>query len=232
MVATERLRGNDPVIETASWDVDGTLYRMRPMLRRLGAAWLAETVRGRGIRAWREMATLRRRRRAAHRIRASGGTPDDASELIPSAEVLALERRWYASAIGAAGPRPGVVAVLDHLAAAGVRQVVLSDHASEAKLEALGLAGRFERVWAGDALGLLKPAPALFERVIGELGGAAERHLHLGDRLDSDAPAAASVGFHVAILRSGRVRGVIPPRTRVFPDAGALLAALRDGWPG
>ena len=192
-------------VEVVSWDVDGTLYELPAMVRALRRAALGQALR-RPLRVAREQRWLARLRRAMEVVRRGGG---DLARLGPlpraRAELATLEERWYGAAIAAAGPRPGVVDALEALRARGVRQVVVTDHPAAYKLEALGLGGWFERVYVGEELGHLKPSPRLMQAALAELGVEPQALLHIGDRADSDGPAARGAGCRVHVLAPGRV---------------------------
>jgi HAD superfamily hydrolase (TIGR01509 family) len=206
-----------PLVVT--WDVDGTLYPAGAMRRALAWDALAQP-----LAAWRELRPLLRFRRAMERRRRDGGriTAGEAD-----ARDRAAEARWYGRAIARAGLRRGVADVVRALAAGGVRQVALSDWRAGYKLAALGLAGAFERVYAGEDLGWLKPAPELWRAVAADLGVPVERVLHVGDRRDTDGAAAlAGCRAHVlgAPARVLTLCGLSAP-------AGALAGASSPGPP-
>jgi FMN phosphatase YigB (HAD superfamily) len=190
-------------IEIVSWDVDGTLYELPRMVRSLWWLGLGGLVR-RPIRTVRELRRLGRFRRAMNRVRAAGGAlgnrlPADRDELV------AIEERWYGRAIARVGLRPGVAELLDRFAGEGVRQVVISDYRADYKLAALALTDRFDRVYAGEQLGYLKPAPELFLRVAADLEVAPGSILHIGDRRDRDGVAAKAAGCRVLIAGEDRL---------------------------
>lgn len=192
-------------IELVSWDVDGTLYDLRRMMRAM--VWLG--VRGLlgagAVRNVRELRRLARFRSAMARVRARGGAL--AGELpADRAELLELERRWYGRAIARVGPRPDAVALLDRFTAAGVRQIVVSDYRADYKLALLGLTDRFDRLYAGEDLGHLKPSPGIFTPILADLAIPPSRILHIGDRPDRDAAAAHPHGLHVHILGRPQLR--------------------------
>ena len=176
-------------LEVVSWDVDGTLYSRPRMIRALVMRGLVHP-----IAALRAIGTLERFRREMQRARRRGGVLP-----APVARDRAVEARWYGPAIARAGVRPGVRELTAHFAARGLRQVVLSDYHADYKLEALGLGGAFERAYAGEALGFLKPAAELFAAVTRALAVPPERILHIGDRADTDG-AAVAAGWRVVIL--------------------------------
>ena len=58
-----------------------------------------------------------------------------------------------------------------------------------------------------DAVGIRKPRSEIFEAVLGELGVAPERTLHVGDSLHADVGGAAPLGIRTAWI-TRRVRDV------------------------
>jgi HAD superfamily hydrolase (TIGR01509 family) len=181
--------------EVVSWDVDGTLYELAAVKRRIALASLA-----RPLAAWRELRRLSRFRVAMEAVRRRGGVLGDGGLPADREELAALEDRWYLPAIARAGLRPGVAALVDELARRGVPQVVVSDYRAEGKLAALGLAGAFARQYAGERVGHLKPSPGLFRAVCQDLGIAPSRLLHIGDRADSDGAGAEAAGCRVVLV--------------------------------
>jgi HAD superfamily hydrolase (TIGR01509 family) len=191
-------------VQVISWDVDGTLYELPAMIRFLRRAAVRAALR-RPVRVAREQRRLARLRRAMEEVRRAGGDLARLGPLpAPRAELAALEERWYGPAIRRAGLRAGVPEALRDLLARGRRLVVVSDHPAAFKLEALGLTDRFERVFEGEALGVLKPSPRLFAAVVAELGIPPGALLHLGDR-EGDARAAEGAGCRALLLAPGRV---------------------------
>jgi HAD superfamily hydrolase (TIGR01549 family) len=191
------------VIEVVSWDVDGTLYElpaMRGQIRRLALRRLWNP-----FRLARELGDLARLRRAMEEVRRQGGDLSALKLSQPREPLEALEQRWYGEAIRRAGPRAGVPEALAALRGRGLRLIVTSDYGSEFKLKALGLADAFERLYAGEALGHLKPSPRLFEHVISDLGIEPGALLHIGDRPDTDGAGAEAVGCRSLILPPGPV---------------------------
>jgi FMN phosphatase YigB (HAD superfamily) len=205
-------------IRLVSWDVDGTLYAGGAARVALMGGLAAMVLRGRGGRAWRQVAAFRRMRARLDGQRdPTGGRPAPAwaRERPGDRELRAgFEEELLLPALAAVGPRRGVGAVLAGLEAAGVRQVAFSDYEAEAKVRALGLERRFAGFYAGEALGAPKPSPLGLQRIARDHGVAAAQMLHLGDRVDTDGAAAAAFGCRALILG------------RDFRDFRALAAAL------
>lgn len=162
-------------IAAVSFDVDGTLYSDRWLRTRVG--W--EAVRRGSLRDLRTLANRR----------------DPASD---ASARLAAEGRILIPVIRRLGPRAGVAELLDRLRPYTL--VAVSDFDPEARLEALGLRGVFERVYAAERHGALKPDPRVFHAVLADLGIPAAALLHVGNRADTDGGAARAAGCRALIL--------------------------------
>ncbi|MDE2710653.1 MAG: HAD family hydrolase [Acidobacteriota bacterium] len=162
-------------IAAVSFDVDGTLYSDRWLRTRVG--W--EAVRRGSLRDLRTLANRR----------------DPASD---ASARLAAEARILIPVIRRLGPRSGVAELLDRLRPYTL--VAVSDFDPEARLEALGLRGVFERVYAAERHGALKPDPRVFHAVLADLGIPAAALLHVGNRADTDGGAARAAGCRALIL--------------------------------
>ena len=162
-------------VTAVSFDVDGTLYSDRFLRTRV--AW--EAIRRGSL--W-ELHTLRNRRDPS----------TDASAR------LAAEARILIPVIRRLGPRPGVAELLDRLRPYIL--VAVSDFDPEARLEALGLRGAFERFYAAERYGALKPDPRVFQAALADLGIPAAALLHIGNRADTDGGAARAAGCGALIL--------------------------------
>jgi putative hydrolase of the HAD superfamily len=91
----------------------------------------------------------------------------------------------------------GALACLDALAARGLRLGVLSnfDQRLRRLLAALGLAERFDVITLPADAGAAKPARAIFEHCLGQIGLAAASVLYVGDRATLDVMAARQAGL-------------------------------------
>lgn len=155
--------------------MDGTLYSDRFLRARV---------------AWEAI-----RRGSLRDLRTLGNRRDPASDI---AARLAAEARILIPVLRRLGPRRGVADLLGHLR--GYSLIAVSDFDPEARLEALGLRGFFERVYAAERTGALKPDPRVFHAALADLGIPAAALLHVGNRADTDGPAARAAGCRTLIL--------------------------------
>jgi len=191
-------------LELVTWDLDGTLYD-REALKRSVRQRLTKAVRPGSWRSARDAGrALRKHRVHEARVRAAGGVVDAAAAAFWTGPLWsAFLAGFFLPALAHIGPWPGVRRRLDRVAAAGVRQVVVSDYPVHDKLRALGLQDCFQGGFAGTEVGVLKPHPGLFRTVLGGLDVPAAAVLHVGDRPDTDGAAAASAGTRFAHVLAG-----------------------------
>lgn len=178
-------------VAAVSFDVDGTLYSDRF----LGTRVALEAIRRGSLR---DLHRLRKRR-------------DPSSDV---AARLAAEARLLIPVIRRRGPAPGIVGLLEHLRPYTL--VAVSDFDPGARLEALGLRGTFERVYAAERTGALKPDPRVFHAALADLGIPASALLHVGNRADTDGAAARAAGCRALILGTdftsfGELRDLLAP---------------------
>ncbi|HWB21493.1 MAG TPA: HAD family hydrolase [Gaiellaceae bacterium] len=83
------------------------------------------------------------------------------------------------------------------------------------ELEEFGIETQFDAVVLSSEVGVRKPAPAIFERALEELGVDASAALHVGDRLVEDVQGAAGVGMLTAQALWFRID---PPMAEIEPD--------------
>ncbi len=186
-------------IQVVSWDVDGTLYSTRRAAWHAGMRALSSTVRRRQLDPLRELAELRELWRRVERVRFDAENPVRVNG--GSRRRRELESRWWAPAIAASGPRPGVEALLGHFQGRVRAQVILTDYEADDKLRGLGLQEYFSAVYVGERMGFFKPNPAGFERILEDFGLTPDCMLHIGDRVDTDGAGAAAAGCRSLILR-------------------------------
>ncbi|HWN11171.1 MAG TPA: HAD family hydrolase [Pyrinomonadaceae bacterium] len=188
-------------IKLVSWDVDGTLYSIRRMKWHVMRRFLVEMIRGRGLKARKELSALQSYRDRVNDARSSGGALNKFFVDQNSREdLLEIEKRWYGPAIQKTGPREGVANVMSFLGERGFLQVVISDYEAAYKLESLGLADRFAAIYVGERLGFVKPSPVGFQRAVADFQTSTTRLVHIGDRADRDDAGARAAGCQCLIL--------------------------------
>jgi len=212
--------------EHVAFDLDGTLVDSREDL----AAAVNHVLRSLGLPEM-DPSTL------------YGYTGDGARALVERA--LGAERQvlfqpgvdafmaYYAEhLLDATRPYPGIVELLDVLAARGVALSVLTNKPvamSRAILSGLGLAGRFVDVLGGDSLPVRKPDPTGLERLRALTGTARERMLLVGDSgIDLRTARNAGVAFCGVAwgLTPDTLAAVAPERVIAHPSE---LVAVVEG---
>lgn len=99
---------------------------------------------------------------------------------------------------------PDALGAIDRLRAAGHRVAVVANQPAsrEAELRAIGVEA--EVMAMSEALGVAKPDPAFFARLLGLLGGPPPASVaYVGDRIDNDVLPAAAAGMRAVWLRRG-----------------------------
>jgi 2-haloacid dehalogenase len=106
-------------------------------------------------------------------------------------------------------------AVLDRLGAAGLRRAILSNGAPDmlgAAVAAAGLGDRLEAVLSVEAVGIYKPAPAVYA-LVGQAFGTAPDEVLFVSANGWDAAGAAAFGFRTAwVNRAGAPLDRLPAR--------------------
>ena len=213
------LRVARPAVKAVIFDVDGTLYRQRPLRRamavRLVAGHLLHPIRG--LRTAHILAAYRQ---AQEDMRAEAAVGDltevqllaaSARTGVEIAEVARCVARWMDVAPLVLLPRcaePDLAESLDLLRSWGVRLAVLSDYPADAKLAALGIADHFDLVLcAQDAdIGRFKPHPRGLEVALRRLELDAAEVVFVGDRSEVDAVCAAASNIRCVIVGGSRAR--------------------------
>jgi putative hydrolase of the HAD superfamily len=203
-------------IRAVLFDLDGTLYRQRPMRVRM-ALELAAFMARRPIRGRVVAKVLAQYRRAQEVLRrdAENGHPRRqaavAADRSGVAEVIvdALVNEWMID-------RPlkhlqrcqmaGLGELLSFLQARQIVTGVLSDYPATKKLKALGIADRFSLVLcASDSeVGAFKPSPIGFLTAAARWQIEPTEILYVGDRADVDAPGACAAGMPCVIVGKSR----------------------------
>ncbi|MFC7617004.1 HAD family hydrolase [Actinokineospora soli] len=94
------------------------------------------------------------------------------------------------------------------------------------RLARVGLARFFDAVISAGALGVAKPAPAIFHAACAELDVPPTHTLHVGDRLDHDARAAVNAGLHGVWLDRAGTPTPVDPGIHVIDSLSDLPTLL------
>jgi putative hydrolase of the HAD superfamily len=196
------------------FDVDGTLYRQRPLRLRMARDLALHALTG-GLGTVTVLRRFRHLREALGEARAegfagrliaetaadSGRTPD---------EVRAIVGRWIDRhplpyLLGCR--YPGLVALFDGLRRHGKTIGVLSDYPAMAKLSALELAADHIVTADDPEIGVLKPHPKGLAALIERAAATPAATLMIGDRADRDGLVAQQVGARVLLRASRPIAG-------------------------
>lgn len=203
-----------PPIRGVLFDLDGTLYDLAALRRRLLFRLPRELLRHGLIGSWRRLRGLQRFRRLREAHRGSPPVPSLREHLVEkAAEALGYPRERVQGAVadffyesdfpelrGLSPPEDH--GVLDQLAQRGYRLGVVSEYPVERKLRALGLGTLpWQALVDCEQVGTLKPQPEVFLRGARELGLDPREILLVGDRRDIDVAGAVAVGMRSAWMR-------------------------------
>ena len=197
------------------FDVDGTLYRQRPLRIRMARDILLHTLLKRDLNVITVLAKYRRIRERlgeeqiidfepaliAQTTTATANSPDSVRSIV-SEWVERRPLRYLAAC-----RYPGLSQLFAGLRRSGKSIGVLSDYPAVAKLEALGLSANHV-VSAGDeSIGLLKPHPRGLESLIAAAGVKPHETVVIGDRFDRDGLVAQRAGAQALIRSSKPIEG-------------------------
>jgi HAD superfamily hydrolase (TIGR01549 family) len=227
-------------IRAVLFDVDGTLYRQDVLRLLMGIELLTMPLTGlsKAARRWRALQAFRRsqehlrtapqdapaRRQAEAAAAASGLTVSEVNALVEEwMQQRPLKYLHWCKA-------SGLDALLDRLESGGVRIGVLSDYPSRAKLQALGVDGRFDPVLcAADVeIGAFKPDPRGYWRACEMWELKPEDVLYVGDRVEVDAAGAAAAGMRCAIVSRQPPPALPGVDCMVFPSFERLAGVFDD----
>ncbi|MBA3308095.1 MAG: HAD family hydrolase [Chloroflexi bacterium] len=131
---------------------------------------------------------------------------------------------------------PDALSALEALRGAGYRIAIVANQPVERTAELLALGVKAEILAMSDELGVWKPQPAFFERVL-ELMGRPDPAtvVYVGDRIDNDVLPAAAMGMRSVWLRRGPW-GVIarsaPSEAHLVVDSLVeLVERVAECWP-
>jgi beta-phosphoglucomutase len=200
------------------FDLDGTLVETDPLHHAAFNAVLAGT--GRAI-GWDDYV---RRIMGAPNVETFAWLFPDAT---PEARAAAAARKeaLFRDALGAAEPRPGIGALLDAAAAAGVAVAVVTNAPrpnAEATLRAIGLRDRFSTLVIGDEMERPKPHPDPYLAAMRALGVAPADSVAFEDSL-SGVRAAVAAGAETFALR-----GPLPDAALLEVGAVAVIDDFAD----
>lgn len=129
-------------------------------------------------------------------------------------------------------PYPGCVAMLDALAARGLKLAICTNKAERFAIplmEQIGLSDRFATIIGGDTVGIAKPDPAPIHEMIARAGGG--RTAFLGDTIN-DIAGARNAGIASIAVTFGFLDGPVEDL-----EADAVihhfddLVPMLEGWP-
>jgi HAD superfamily hydrolase (TIGR01549 family) len=225
-------------IHAVLFDVDGTLYRQRPLRLRMAVdlGTLAFTRPFRAPSIWRALAEYRK---AQETLRTQRDGADAGRQIALAAEragmtatdVAAVVDEWMIE-------RPlkyllecrahGLVELLEFLRAKRVRLGILSDYPAVKKLQALGIRHHFSLVLCGGdpEIAAFKPSPRGFLAASARWQLEPSEILYVGDRPDADAAGAAAANMPAVIVTDADV----PDSTRALavPSLERLRHVLDD----
>ena len=208
-------------VRAVLFDVDGTLYRQRPL--RLAMA---------GEMALASMAIWQKRRRlndlhlmlTFRRLREELRSDDEGDEPLALRQYTAVSRRVGCSVADVERAvaewihrrplkwlpfcrRPGLETLLDFLTDRGIHCGVFSDYPVREKLVALGVAARFDLLLSATdgEVGAFKPDPRGFLIASRRWGIPPDQIVYVGDRSEVDAVGARAAGMQCAVLMSKRL---------------------------
>jgi FMN phosphatase YigB (HAD superfamily) len=194
-------------IRLIAFDVDGTLYRQRPLRTQMAYDLLVHTVSRLSLdtvivlRAYRQI----RERMSTHEI------PDFEHQLVAEtsavtgrspSQVRLIVEEWIERRplpLLASCRYPGLTELFAGMRKKGKLLGVLSDYAVNAKLAALGLYADYVVSANDDGVALLKPNPRGLQVLIEAAEVEPCQTLLIGDRVDRDGEAARRAGAHCLI---------------------------------
>lgn len=203
-------------VRAVLFDLDGTLYRQRPM-RGLMAVELATLAVRHPLQApvsWRVLSEFRKSQEA---LRGKETDRDGAIEQLELTarrtglavgQVETIVTEWMMERPLKHLPRcraNGLLPLLDFLSRRNIKMGVFSDYPPELKLQALGIGGRFSVVLCSTDpdVRMFKPHPRGFLVASSRWNLDPSEVLVVGDRPDADAAGAAAAGMPCVIIGTG-----------------------------
>jgi HAD superfamily hydrolase (TIGR01549 family) len=192
-------------IRLVAFDVDGTLYRQRPLRLRMGRDMVIHTVAKCDRNAISVVSAYRRirERLAAEEVvdfervliaetaKATSMSPERVHAIV-SEWIEARPLRYLRSCLFS-----GVPQLFDGLQRTGKKIGIFSDYPATEKLAAMGLAAH--HVVAASDVGLLKPHAKGLQSLMAAANATAHETLFIGDRADRDGVAGQRAGVRTLI---------------------------------
>jgi len=195
-------------IRLVAFDVDGTLYRQRPLRLRMAREMVLHTVAKRDLSAIGVLTAYRRIRERlgdegvvdfervliAETAKATSMAPESVQAIV-SEWIETRPLRYLRSCLFS-----GVPQLFAGLQRAGRKIGIFSDYPATEKLAAMGLAAH--HVVAACDVGLLKPHAKGLESLMAAASATARDTLFIGDRVDRDGIAGQRAGVRTLIRSS------------------------------
>ena len=195
-------------IRLVAFDVDGTLYRQRPLRLRMGRDIVIHAVAKCSLNAMSVVSAYRRirERLAAEEVvdfervliaetaKATSMSPERVHAIV-SEWIETRPLRYLRSCLF-----PGVPQLFAGLQGAGKKIGIFSDYPATEKLAAMGLAAH--HVVAASDVGLLKPHARGLQSLMAAASATARETLFIGDRADRDGVAGQRAGVRILIRSS------------------------------
>ena len=192
-------------IRLVAFDVDGTLYRQRPLRLRMGRDIVIHTVAKCDLNAIRVVSAYRRIRERlaveevvdfervliAETAKATSMSPERVHAIV-SEWIETRPLRYLRSCLFS-----GVPQLFAGLQRAGKKIGIFSDYPATEKLAAMGLAAN--HVVAASDVGLLKPHARGLQSLMAAASATARDTLFIGDRVDRDGVAGQRAGVRTLI---------------------------------
>lgn len=200
-------------IRLIAFDVDGTLYRQRPLQLAMAREMLIDALRHCRLDAVRIVVAYRRirERLAEEEVTDFDGrliAETASSTGFPPAKVKAVVSEWLLRR-----PLPylracrftGVDLVFRRLRSCGKVVGVLSDYPAAQKLAAMDLAA--DHIVCASDVGIMKPHPKGLEALMQAAGVDARQTLFVGDRAERDGLAGRRAGVRTLIKSTKPIEG-------------------------
>jgi putative hydrolase of the HAD superfamily len=195
-------------IRLVAFDVDGTLYRQRPLRLRMGRDMVIDAIAKCNLNAMSVVSAYRRirERLAAEEVvdfervliaetaKATSISPERVNAIV-SEWIETRPLRYLRSCLFSGVPQ--LFAGLQH---AGKKIGIFSDYPATEKLAAMGLAAH--HVVAASDVGLLKPHARGLQSLMAAASATARETLFIGDRVDRDGVAGQRAGVRTLIRSS------------------------------